>query len=279
MLLPRFGLVRPETIDGAVTALVELGPDAAVYMGGTELVPLMKLGFVQPSHLVDCKRIPQLSTIDGDDRHLVIGAAVTHHRIERDERVLDLVPLLGSTAHAIGNARVRVMGTLGGNLCFAEPHSDPATLLLALSARVSLTGPTGTRELELGDFILGALETAIEPQEVLGSVTIPVPPPGSDVIYRRYAVRERPTAAVAVVRAGSTVRLVVGAIGGVAQRIEEAEALIADGVDDPAPIVAAVERGVEPVEDGLGGAEFKRHLAGVLTRRALADLRAGRPGR
>lgn len=274
MRLPPFALIRPETLDQAIASLVELGDEAAVYMGGTELVPLMKLGFAAPAHLIDCKRIPHLANVGGDDLHLFIGPAVTHHRIERDERVLDLLPILATTTGMIGNPRVRAAGTLGGNLCFADPRSDPATLLTALSARVTVTGPTGSRELDVDQFIRGPLETDLGQDEMLVGVTIPVPPPGSVVIYKRFAVRERPTAAVALSVAGGRVRLVVGAIGGSAVRVEEAEALIADGTAHLSEIADVVSRAVEPYGDGQGSAEFKRHIAGVLARRAVANFQS-----
>ena len=125
--------------------LAELGEDAAVYAGGTELLLLMKLGLLRPKHLVDVKRIAGFTEIADGDR-LTIGAAVTHRAIEQSALVRARCPLVGAVARHVANVRVRNVGTLGGNLSFADPHSDPATLLLTLDASVELRSPRGRRE-------------------------------------------------------------------------------------------------------------------------------------
>ena len=155
MLRP-FALHRPETAEEACALLATLGEDAAAYAGGTELLLLMKLGLLRPRHLVDVKRIPEFGEI-GPGPHasarLTIGAAVTHRAVERSALVGARCPLVGSVARHVANVRVRNVGTVGGNLAFADPHSDLATLFLTLDASVELVSPHSHRELPLGDFV------------------------------------------------------------------------------------------------------------------------------
>ena len=279
-----FELHRPTTVAEASALLVEL-PDAAVYRGGTELLQVMKLGFARFEHLIDLKRIPALhGVVRQADGSLWIGAATTHHEIERSPEVHAVSPVLADLERHVANRRVRSVGSLGGNLCFAEPHSDPATFLLAADARLELSGPSGSRSLGIDEFILGALTTALEPGELLVAVVLPPLAAGTNFGYRRLALAERPTASVAcrlTIRDGvvSDVRLSVGAIGDmpvlaadVAARmtgvrlveLEEAARQATVGVGDSAEI---------PDEPGVS-ADYRRHLASVLARRAIGDAGA-----
>src|SRR5262245_32013126 len=121
------------------------GGDAAYLAGGTELLQVMKMGLLQVDRLVDLKGIAALRGIAAEGDAIVIGALTTHREIERSPIVRDRLPELAALEHRVANARVRTSGTLGGNLAFAEPHSDPATLLLAVGATIVLVGPKGTR--------------------------------------------------------------------------------------------------------------------------------------
>ncbi|MGH7312560.1 MAG: FAD binding domain-containing protein, partial [Candidatus Rokuibacteriota bacterium] len=146
MLRP-FTLHRPRTAAEACELLARLGDDAAPYAGGTELLLLMKEGLLRPRHLVDVKRIVGFDTIGDDGARLVIGATVTHRALERSALVKTRCPVMAEVARHVANVRVRNVGTVGGNLAFADPHSDLATLFLALDASVELTSPRGRREL------------------------------------------------------------------------------------------------------------------------------------
>ena len=145
------------------------GPDAAIYAGGTELLIVMKERLAHFPHLIDIKRIPGLNEIafDAERRELSIGAVATHRDLERSPVVRERFPALGELEAAVANIRVRNAGTIGGNLCFAEPHSDPATLLTALDAQLTLTSASGTRQLPMASFITGLMETARRHEEIL----------------------------------------------------------------------------------------------------------------
>jgi carbon-monoxide dehydrogenase medium subunit len=265
--LPPFELHRPERLDQALELLERYGQDAVLYMGGTELLLLMKLGFAQPGHLVDGKALPELSQLRVAPGRITIGAGVTHRRLERHGDVARALPALASLERRVANVRVRNAGTIGGNLCFAEPHSDPLTLLVALEATVRLAQRSGTRSMPLSDFCRGAFLTALEPGEVMTEIEVPLPAPGVRVGYQRLAFKERPTAGVAVVLDPVACRVVVGALGPTPLRVPPAEDALAHGDVDAA--VAAVGEAVT-ARDAEPGADFRAHLAGVLLRRAVA---------
>jgi aerobic carbon-monoxide dehydrogenase medium subunit len=257
MLLPDFVLLRPRTVDEAITLVDE---DHLPIVGGTELLLVMKLGMARPEGLVDLSRIGALSTISVDGGELVIGAAATHARISTHPKVRAGWPLLADVARTVGNARVRAQGTIGGNLCFAEPKSDLATVLLALRARLVLHGPAGRRAMTIDDFLLGPYTTARDDSELLTQVRVPVLA-NVRTTYRKTQTMERPTVGVAVVARASGVTVVVGALGAIPVRTDF-ESVAAVDVD------AVVER-LEPIPDQAGSVEYKRHLAGVQVRRAL----------
>jgi aerobic carbon-monoxide dehydrogenase medium subunit len=282
MLRP-FTLHRPETAEEACALLARLGEDAVPYAGGTELLLLMKLGLLRPPHLVDVKRIRELTEL-ADGGRLTIGATVTHRSLERSALVRARCPLVASVARHVANVRVRNVGTVGGNLAFADPHSDLATLFLALDARVELVSPRGRRELALGDFVRGPWETARRPDELLACVRL-APWPSAAAAYVKFGVHERPTLGIAVAlglnggngRQGARVqdaRVAVGCVGPRPARVAAAEARLrdvaVDQIDDVIGAVSdAVAAGVDPADDLYGSADYKREMVAVFVRRAL----------
>jgi len=269
LTLPDFELRRPETLPEALHLLAELDGEAVFYMGGTELLLAMKHGFVPASVLVDGKRLRELGEIAHDGEALSLGAGLTHLAIQSHPTVRELMPELARLEATVANLRVRAAGTLGGNLCFAEPHSDPATLLVALGAEVELASRSGTRRLPVQDFVMGPLQTALAPGEIMTAIRIPVPRAGTRVAFERIRLKERPVANVAVMLTGAEARVVVGAVGPRPLRVHAAEEVL---VDRPEAIEAAcslVEAGVEPYADSEASIEYKRHLSSVLTGRAL----------
>lgn len=272
MVLPDLAIERPRTLDAAIRLLERFGDDAAFYMGGTELLLLMKLGMAEATLLIDGKRLAELQRLDRVDGTVRIGAGRTHRDIERAPIVNTALPALADMAKKIANLRVRNVGTLGGNLCFAEPHSDPATLLMALGARVRLASSAGERSMPVEEFVLGPLTTALGEGEVLTEVHVPTPQASDAVAYERIKFRERPVVNVAILRDHRTPRLVVGAVGPQPTRVPEAEELLAqDSIDVPA-VCAAVMDAVDPVPDADGEKEYKRHLTQIATKRALSRL-------
>ena len=276
MLAP-FSLHRPERLADAAALLREHGDDAAVYAGGTELVVILKDRLTEFGHLVDIKRIPGLDGIAAEDGALRIGALATHRAIERSPLVRERLPELAALEANVANVRVRSAGTLGGNLCFAEPHSDPATLLVALGATLTLVSADGGRTVPAEGFFTGLMSTARRPDEILTDILAPLPGPTTGVAYERFKIHERPSASVAaVVRLdGGTVaeaRVVVGSVGERPERVPAAEALLVGHTPSAglaAEAAAAVRREVEPTVDAFESTDYKRQLAAVLAEAAI----------
>jgi aerobic carbon-monoxide dehydrogenase medium subunit len=260
--------------------LTRFGPDAAIYAGGTELLIVMKERLARFSHLIDIKRIPELKAInfDAERRELSIGAVATHRDLERSPVVRQRFPALGAMEAAVANIRVRSAGTIGGNLCFAEPHSDPATLLTALGAQLTLTSASGTRRLPIDSFFTGLMESARSHEEVLVMISVPEPASNAGVAYERFKLHERPTAAVAAIIAVddgaiTDVRVVAGSVGERPQRLPETEAILLGqpAVAEAATIAADVIRDeVETSGDVFESEAYTRQLARTVGRRAVA---------
>lgn len=278
-----FRLHRPGTLADAMALAAEL-PDVAYYRGGTELLQVMKLGFARFEHLIDLKGIPELSGIATDpDGWIRIRAGATHREIERSELVSAAWPELAALEGLIANPRVRNAGSIGGNLCFAEPHSDAAGFLLAVDARLEVAGPEGIRSVRVDDFVLGALSTAIEPPEILTAVLLPPRRHGVAVAFGRRALLERPTVSVTVlvgIAEGvvSEARIGVGALGPRPVLAPIGDRLVGVPRRDVPGVTAGfpeqLAEGLEVDPEPTVSAEYKRHLAGVLARRAV-DAAAG----
>lgn len=266
-ILSEFQLHRPSSVSEAVQLRTELGDSAALYAGGTELLLAMKMGVLEYEHLIDVKRIPGLNAIEVRDGVLRIGATATHRDVETNPLVSEHVPALSRLERQVANVRVRAAGTLAGNLAFGEPHADPAALLVALGASVELAGPDGSRSLPVEEFIVGAYETALAEDELIAAVAVPLQAAETRATYLKFQVLERPTVGVAAVaRNGDAPTVVVGAVDEKPIRVE------ANG--DVESYVDAAREAVDPVDDLSGSAEYKRHLTGVIVRRALEALAA-----
>ena len=277
MTLPPFRLHRAETAGEAKALLLEHGDDAAVICGGTELLLLLKLGFAAYGHLVDIRGISELGGIRREDGSLVVGASVTHREVERSPLVAEALPALAAMERRVANIRVRNAGTLGGNLCFSDPHSDPATFLLALDAEAEWGDD---RRAPLAEFLRGPYETALAPGELLRAVRIAVPPPALRIAHRKLAFHERPAATVtcaARVEDGTVAeaRIAVGSVGARAVRAREAERVLVglsahdeSGLAEAADLAAAA---AGAVEDANGSAVYKEQLVRVLVRRCFRE--------
>ncbi len=278
MLRP-FRLVTPGSLAEATAELHRLGDRARLYAGGAELILLMRQGLLEVDYLVDIKNVPGLAEVGWDGQVVRIGATTTHRRIERDPLVRAELPALISAESHVGNVRIRSQGTLGGNLCFADPHADPGTALLIYDASVVLEGPNGRRRLPLDDFFVGTYETALEPAELLAQVEAPPLPTGWGAAFLRIERFYRPTLNVAVAarvadgRVGD-VRLAVGCVGPRALRLSELEAQVRglpldQGLRQVAAAGQYLEERLEPVDGLLGSRAYKLHITKVLLGRAL----------
>jgi carbon-monoxide dehydrogenase medium subunit len=262
-------------VEEAHELLERYGEDAAVVCGGTELLLLLKLGFAAYGHLVDVKGIEELGGVRADNGTLVIGSTATHREIERSPLVLERLPALAAMERNVANIRVRNVGTLGGNLCFSDPHSDPATFLLAVDAEVEHDGG----RVPLADFLVGPYQTILRPGQLLRSVRIPAPPPGTGIVHRKNAFRERPAATVAAavrVDRGTIVGACI-AVGSVGPRpvraTAAAELLVGKPAADTEALAGAAALASEAsnaVEDANGSVEYKEQLVRVLFERCVA---------
>jgi carbon-monoxide dehydrogenase medium subunit len=274
--LPPFDLHRVTTTDEARDLLVRYGADAAVICGGTELLLLMKLGFAGYGHLVDIRGVEELAGIRSDDGTVVIGATATHREIERSAVVREQLPALAAMERRVANIRVRSVGTLGGNLCFSDPHSDPATFLLTLDAAAEWD----SRRAPLEEFLVGPYETAIEHGQLLRSIRVPVPQPGTGIAHRKLAFHERPAATVTcVIRLANGVieeaRIGVGSVGPRAVRARAAEShLRGSAPTDTSAIADAAALAADAagvVADANGSADYKLQLVRVLVQRCVDE--------
>jgi carbon-monoxide dehydrogenase medium subunit len=262
-MLPPFRLCRPRNLAEALDAI---GEEKVPYCGGTELLLAMRAGLHRPETLVDIKRLPELSGVRTDDGSVVLGATERHADLAENPLVREHLPMLAGVERAVGNARVRAQGSIGGNLCFAEPKSDVATALVAFSAQVTLAGPGGRRAVAIEDFVAGPYFADKESDELLVDIRVPIPSRGTRAVYLKYQITERPTVGVALVHdtAAGNCRLVVGAVG-------EVQMLWTFG--DPREIESeAVADELDPTPDLTGSERYKRHVAAVFIRRAVGAL-------
>lgn len=277
--LAPFEIHPATTVAEASSLITELGDDAVIYSGGTELLLLMKLGFAAYGHLVDIKTIDELRELRVEDGALLIGGAVTHRELERSALVQKGWPDFVEMEQRVANVRVRSSGSLGGNLAFADPHSDPATFLLAAGASVDLGRSSERRSLPLSHFVLGPYETALAPGELLCGIRVPAMTPGSAMSHLRFAFHERPAATVSArieVRDEriSAARLAVGSVGIVPVVVSGVETILGQPVasidetllDQIARTGADVS---EPVTDSNGSDEYKHALVQTLIGRAI----------
>ncbi|HEY7217149.1 MAG TPA: xanthine dehydrogenase family protein subunit M [Candidatus Binatia bacterium] len=277
-MLRRFRLEEPQTVAEASNLLGRFGESAKVYAGGTELLLAMKEGLVQYECLVNVKNLPGLNDVESTNGALSIGALCTHHQLETSAVVGEKLPALMKLEQNVANVRVRQVGTLGGNLCFAEPHADPGTLLMALGAKMIAEKSSSRREIAAEKFFVDAYETALEPDEVLTRIQIQLPPASGRSAYLKFGYLERPSVGVAVAfnlnGAVTSVKIAVGCAGPAPRRVEEAEALLeGKGKDEAerslpqAGILAG--RATQAISDLHGSQEYKEHIVGVLLKRAF----------
>jgi aerobic carbon-monoxide dehydrogenase medium subunit len=280
MKLPPFRLHRPDSVGEASRLLTDLGDDATAYCGGTELLLAMKLGLATYEHLVDLKRVNGLRGITiGPGGVLRIGAATTHHEVETSAALCARYPEMSVMISQVANVRVRSVGTLGGNLCFADPHSDPASFLMAVGATLECQRDGEARRIPAADFLTDLYETALEPGELLTAVELPARPGSTGISHRRMKLTERPavtvTARVTLDRnAVAEARLIVGSVG-IMPLAADTIALLGATAADFAPRSAAcagqAAADCAPLPDGEASPDYLRHLVDLYAREALAE--------
>ena len=277
-----FRLHEPDAPQEAAALLAQESGAAALYAGGTELLLAMKAGLLAYDALINVKSVAGLDAVADDGESVVIGAAATHAAVERDPLVRRRLPLLAEVTHSVANARVRNVGTLAGNLCFAEPHSDPATLLLTYEAELDVQGPSAARRMPIGALQTNSYETSLAPDEMVTAVRVPPFPAGMRGAYAKFGRHHRPTlgvaAAIAVEDGRVTeARLAVGCVSPVARRLPRSESILrgerADSLAADAPAAREAARlaaeDAEAVADLHGEPDYKEHLTRVFMERTL----------
>ncbi|SRR5581483_246888 len=280
-MLRRFRLEEPGSIPEASALLARHGETARIYAGGTELLLVMKEGLARYERLVNVKKIPGLDQIKLDNGSICIGALVTHRRLATDGLIMQHLPALVALEKNVANIRVREVGTIGGNLCFAEPHADPGTLLLALGASVIAAKGNDRREIPIEKFFVDAYESALADDELLAEIRIPRLPARSAGAYLKFGYLERPSVGVAVFltlegNAVREARIAVGCAGPTPRRVSAAEELLRGKSLDEASrrldeAGAAAGRASDAISDLHGSKDYKEHIVGVLLKRAFTQ--------
>jgi CO/xanthine dehydrogenase FAD-binding subunit len=275
-----FDYAAPRSLAEALDLLAR-NPRARPFAGGTDLLVQMRAGQLDPDLLVDLKHIPELNELDCDGSGtLRLGAAVPCCRIYEDERVRRYWPALAEVAEMIGGIPIQSRASLGGNLCNAAPSADSVPVLIALRAVCRIAGPSGERRIAVEEFCTGPGRTVLGPGELLVGFEIPPPEPASGACYLRFTPRAEMDIAVAgaaaAVRLSNGViawaRVALAAVAPTPLLVREAGDWLADKAPTEENIREAAElarKAAKPITDMRGTAEQRRHLVGVLTRRAL----------
>jgi aerobic carbon-monoxide dehydrogenase medium subunit len=280
---PAFEYVVVASTEEAVAQLAAHGDDARILAGGQSLMPILNMRLATPGRLVDLNRVGTLSYIVERPGGVAIGAMTRQRTAERSELVATAVPLLAEALPWVGHSAIRNRGTIGGSLAHADPAAELPAVAVCLDARFTVRGEAGERTLAAREFFRGYLTTALAPTELLAEVWFPSALPGSGAAWIEFARRHGDYALVGVAAVvtlgGSTVRrasLAVTGVDGVPVRAVDAERLLIGAPLSAQSMAAAAEsvrRTLEPHDDIHATAAYRRHLAGILTVRALT--RAG----
>ena len=298
-----FRYARASSLAEAVALLAAAPGDTKLLAGGQSLVPMLNMRLVRPAVLIDVNSVRELTGITPTPEDgLRIGALTRHAELTASPAVIERAPLLAEAARHVGHAAIRNQGTLGGSLAHADPAAELPAALLALDARVHVTGPRGAREVAADAFFLGLLTTALEADEILTAIEVPAQPPGWGFVEiarrpgdfalagvaavvgvgRPLALPSPPRGGEGVSGRREVVRLVGFGIGDRPLRLTGAERLLTGAPLDAgsgARAGAAAGPDCDPPSDVHGSAEYRRHLATVLTERALLQALARLAGR
>jgi carbon-monoxide dehydrogenase medium subunit len=264
-----FDYERAASVEQAVE-LLGRADDAKAIAGGHSLIPLMRLRFARPSLLVDIGRIPGLSYVRAEGAWVAIGALTRHAELEHDPVLAAECALLAQAAERIGDPQIRHRGTIGGSIAHGDPASDLSSCLLALDAELVALGPGGERTIPADEFFTGFFETALGRQDVLTEIRVPKVVSSTYVKFSRRA-HDWATVGVAAARLNGGARVALTSMGLTPLRARGVEEALSSGADAATAAQHAGE-GTEPPSDPSGSAEYRRHLAQVLVRRALEAL-------
>ena len=280
-----FEYFSPQTVDEALDLLVRHGDDAKILAGGQSLLPMMKLRIASPRYLVDVNGIEALAGLKRVGDRLVMGALCRHADIAASPLVREHLPIMWDAANLTADVQVRNRGTVAGSLAHADPAGDWPAALLALDTTVTIAGPDGIRVTPLGEFIVDSYTTQLDENEMVTDVSVGIPPKPNGGAYVKF---EKRAGDFAVASVGVQIELdgrercrsvavTLGALGPTPLRVRSAEGLlrgqnVGDGLSEELLVEAErlVRESAEPFADTRGSVAYKRHLAGVLFRRAFA---------
>ncbi len=279
MIPAEFDYVRPSSVAEAVTALGEAGEDGKVLAGGQSLIPVLRLRLAYPSTVVDVGRIAELQGVRDDGDAIVIGAMTTHDDVMHDALVQQHAPLIAQATATVADPQVRHRGTFGGALAHADPAGDLGAVALALDCEFLATGPSGERRIGAADFFEDYLTTALSPDEILTSIRVPKLGDGWSSHYEKF---NRVAQAWSIVAVAAVVKRSNGSIeqarigltnmGSTPLRASAVESALA-GADASAEAIGAAAdhaaEGTSAPSDLSGKADYREHLARVLTKRAV----------
>jgi aerobic carbon-monoxide dehydrogenase medium subunit len=273
-----FEYERATSVEGAIASLQRLGPEARVIAGGHSLLPMMKLRLANPEHLIDINDLHELAYIREEGDEVRIGALTRHVELERSELLAERFPVFRDAEQVIADPVVRNRGTIGGSLCQADAAEDLSAVCSALQAKVVIRGADGERVVGMGEFHVGPYMTAVGDGELLTEVRLPLRPGAGSAhekVERRAGDWAIAAASAAVWMNGSVIAdagLALSAVGPTTVHLTRAEELLrgrppSDELFEQAGSIGSED--CSPVADGRGPVDYKRHLAGVLTKRAL----------
>lgn len=281
MIPPRFEYHAPKTVAEAVGLLTSLGSEAKLLAGGHSLLPMMKLRFAQPEHLIDINRIPELKGIRVENGMVVIGAMTSENELINSPIIQQHLPLLSDAAKLIADPQVRNRGTIGGDIAHGDPGNDHPALSMAIEASFVLQGPNGKRTVAASDFFFGTYMTALEENEVLVEIHAKPFAAGTGYAYEKLKRKtgDWATAACAAVlkMQGGVVtfaRLTLTNLAPTALRAEAAEAALMGQPIHEATLTAAADAAMaicDPAEDLRGDPEYKTAMAGAMVKRAIQN--------
>ena len=279
MIPPSFQYHAPGSVEDAVALLSQYGDEAKLLAGGHSLLPMMKLRFAEPEHLVDINNIESLKGIREENGDIVIGAMTSENALINSALLQEKCSLLPEAARLIADPQVRNRGTIGGDIAHGDPANDHPALMMALDATFTLVGPSGSRQVAATDFYLGTFYTSLEADEILTEIRFAPQSPNTGASYHKLKRKTgdfATAAAVAVVEmSGETckaARIALTNLGPTALRASDAEAVLTGQVITDDLIDQAAQKAMEacdPAEDLRGDAEYKTHMGGEMTRRAI----------
>ncbi len=281
MIPPTFQYHAPSTVDDAVALLNQYGDEAKLLAGGHSLLPMMKLRFAEPEHIIDINNIELIKGIREEGGNIIIGAMTSENVLISSELLQQKCPLIPQAAKQIADPQVRNRGTIGGDIAHGDPANDHPAIMMALDATFVLVGPNGSREVLANDFFLGTYYTLLEADEIMTEIHIPIQGANTGASYHKLKRKTgdfATAAAAAVIQLSGDIcqsaRITLTNVGATALRAHDAEAVLTGNVITPEIIDQAAKKAMEtcdPAEDLRGDIEYKTHMAGEMTRRAIAD--------